>query len=66
LDRYPRLVDDGELGDDLVDEIRIYRDSLRSFENPTEKTPKNVKRWDKKTFILKDVLDARQPSPPID
>jgi hypothetical protein len=56
LDRYPDLVSDGDVGDDIVEEIRVYRRALGLLERP----------FDKKTFILKDVIEARNPSPPIE
>jgi hypothetical protein len=62
-DNYPMLKEDGELGDRLCDEIRKYRRAVRAFETSS---PGGGRKWDKKTFILKDVIDARGPTPPID
>jgi hypothetical protein len=49
LDRYPELVEDGNVGDVMVEEIRAYRKALDSFKEP----------FDKNKFILKDVMEAR-------
>jgi hypothetical protein len=54
LDKYPRFVTDGEMGDELIREFRRYEVALE----------KSVVTWPE-NFILQDVIDARQPIPPI-
>lgn len=56
--KYPELLQDGELGDQVCDEIRLYKDAL--------KASPSTKKWDKKTFVLRNLIEARSPTPPID
>jgi hypothetical protein len=46
LDKYPALIDDSLTGDDLMEEIKIYREIIQ---NRNEKFPK--------PFILQDIID---------
>ncbi len=62
FDKYRLLMQDSELGDQICDEIRHYRNALRSH----EASPTSKRKWDKKTFVLKELIDERKPTPPID
>ncbi|MBI1900811.1 MAG: hypothetical protein HYS13_06835 [Planctomycetia bacterium] len=54
LDKYKSFVQDGEIGDELIREMRRYEVALE----------KSVAPWPN-DFPLQDVIDARKPFPPI-
>jgi hypothetical protein len=54
-DKYPILLGDASKGDDMVEEIRRYARVLELYNE----------KFDQAKFILKDVIEARQPDQPI-
>jgi hypothetical protein len=56
IDKYPEFAGDGELGEDLVNHIRRYREALKAHNEP----------FPKEDFILNDVIKQRMPYPPIE
>jgi hypothetical protein len=49
LDKYPALVEDSITGDDLMEEIKVYRELFQKIQKPGETFPK--------PFILQDIID---------
>ncbi len=46
LDKYPALVEDSLTGDDLMDEIKVYREILHRMDEPFPKP-----------FLLQEIID---------